>query len=97
MRTEKESIPDLKRKKENLLYTSYGVGLLGGVAGTILAISKNKKFWTCVGYWIIGSIAIGVPARIIIHNRITKINQAITQKEETAKIAEQAKEVEKGK
>jgi hypothetical protein len=80
MKLETLNSTQLKQKKNNLLLTSYSVGTIAGVGAAIYAISKKKKFWTIIGWWIVGSIAVGVPSRLFIHKRINKIDALMEEK-----------------
>ncbi len=59
----------------NIQYTTSGLGLLGGIAGVIYSNRTGGHFWRGVGYFFLGSIVVGVAARLValpFENKIIK-------------------------
>jgi hypothetical protein len=59
----------------NINYACAGLSVLGGVAGVIYSNSTGGGFWRGVGYYLLGSFAVGVGTRVIalpFENKILK-------------------------
>ena len=54
-----------KARITNINLVVAGFALAGAIAGAIYAKRTGGKFWRYVGYWIAGSVAVGLPARLI--------------------------------
>lgn len=70
-------IDKLKRKNTNIYLAASGVSMLGGIGGIVYGISKKKSGWQKFGLFLIGSIAIGVPAGIVSRSFTAKNEDAI--------------------
>jgi hypothetical protein len=65
-----------ENQKARILNISYVVGsisFLGSVGGLMYANRTGGKFWRYVGYFIVGGMVLGVPAKIISLPFINKI------------------------
>lgn len=71
-------LSDLDKKAKNTVLVYSTAGLVGGIAGLGYAVYKQKTFWGKVGFFILGSLAVGVPVRIAM---ISKANSLVAEKE----------------
>lgn len=59
----------------NINYVCAGVSVLGGIAGVVYSNRTGGGFWRGVGYYLLGSFAVGVGTRLIalpFENKILK-------------------------
>jgi hypothetical protein len=49
----------------NINYVIGSISFLGSVGGLIYANRTGGKFWRYVGYFIVGGMVLGVPAKIV--------------------------------
>lgn len=57
----------------NIAYVVGSISFLGSVGGLMYANRTGGKFWRYVGYFIVGGMVLGVPAKIISLPFINKI------------------------
>jgi len=57
----------------NIGYVVGSISFLGSVGGLIYANRTGGKFWRYVGYFIVGGMVLGVPAKIISLPFVNKI------------------------
>ena len=57
----------------NIGYVIGSISFLGSVGGLIYANRTGGKFWRYVGYFIVGGMVLGVPAKIISLPFVNKI------------------------
>jgi hypothetical protein len=75
----------------NIGYVIGSISFLGSVGGLIYANRTGGKFWRYVGYFIVGGMIVGVPAKIISLPFVNKIigeskdNPTSTETKETQK------------
>ncbi len=72
-------IKNIESSKEqrisNITYATAGIGLIGSIVGVIYSSRTGGGFWRGVGYFILGSLVFGTPAKIgstIFVNKIIK-------------------------
>ena len=64
-----------KARLSNIFLLLTSISTLGSVGGLIYANKTGGKFWRYVGYFIVGGMVVGIPARIIalpFQNKIIK-------------------------
>ncbi len=69
-------------------YVQGGLTLAGAIGGLIYSQKTGGGFWRGVGYWVLGSLIVGIPTMLITNPMKTKIlkdiensqNQVITNK-----------------
>lgn len=49
----------------NWNYIQWAAGILGAISGLFYAYRTGGGFWRYVGYWILGSIILSLPAAVI--------------------------------
>jgi len=62
-----------KARIVNIQYVLGSISFLGSVGGLIYANRTGGKFWRYVGYFIVGGMIVGVPAKIISLPFVNKI------------------------
>jgi len=62
----------LQSKNINANVTMITVGLLGSVAGVIVAHKMGYKFWGKVGFYFLGAGVVGLPMHLIFANKIAE-------------------------
>ena len=86
---------DQEKKSElNKLYGQHAavniqmsaIALAGSIAGVVYSVKKGNGFWPGVGYWILGGMVIGIPARIAFANKKTSLNAQIKTLESDLKV-----------
>lgn len=70
-----KKLAELKRKQANTNLIYLGSGLVGGIGGLTYAVVKQKSFWGKVGFFILGSLVVGVPVRMAMIARTNKLNE----------------------
>lgn len=67
--------PSQEVRYNNITYIAASVGILGSVAGVIYSKKTGGGFWRGVGYWVLGGMVAGIPARLVavpFQNKILK-------------------------
>jgi hypothetical protein len=59
------SLTELEAKKTTLIQQNMGIGIVGAIAGVVYAKNTGGGFWRYIGYWIAGSIVVGIIPRIV--------------------------------
>ncbi len=54
-----------KQRIQNIDLVVGSVVLLGAIGGVVYAKRTGGGFWRYVGYWIVGSLVAGIPARLV--------------------------------
>ena len=62
-----------QQKLNNITLIIGGFGLLGGIGGVIYSNRTGGGFWRGVGYYFVGSLALGLPLRLALTPSINKI------------------------
>jgi hypothetical protein len=62
-----------KQKLNNITLIIGGFGLLGGIGGVIYSRRTGGGFWRGVGYYFVGSLALGLPLRLALTPAINKV------------------------
>lgn len=57
--------PNQEERYKNINYLVGSIALIGSIGGVIYANKTGGGFWRYVGFWIVGGLVTGVPARII--------------------------------
>lgn len=66
MATNKETLtPNQKARINNIDMITGSIALLGAIGGVMYAKKTGGGFWRYVGYWIVGGLASGIPARLV--------------------------------
>ena len=85
METNKETLtPNQKARINNINMITGSIALLGAIGGVMYAKRTGGGFWRYVGYWIVGGMVTGIPARLValpFKNNILK--KADTQNQQT--------------
>jgi hypothetical protein len=68
-----ERIIELKNKIAMNNYIVSGLSLTGGIAGVFIAAKRGNKFWGKVGYFVAGSILVGLAAGIATAPKTVKL------------------------
>lgn len=71
----------------NIRAVESGISLIGSIAGVIYSKKTGGGFWRGVGYFILGGLIFGVPARLIgtpFINKIIKEAKTGTQQQQTS-------------
>lgn len=66
------SSTDDKKKMINANMYAGLASAIGGIAGIVYNMKTKGGFWRGAGFFILGSLAVGVPARIIIYSNLSK-------------------------
>jgi uncharacterized membrane protein YeaQ/YmgE (transglycosylase-associated protein family) len=61
----KLTLEELKGKKTTLTQQNMLIGVVGAIVGVVYAKKTGGGFWRYIGYWIAGSIVVGVIPRIV--------------------------------
>lgn len=72
-----------KSRLANINYVVGSVALLGSIGGVIYSHKTGGGFWRGVGYWILGGLALSLPAKVIslpFSNKILKEGDASNSK-----------------
>lgn len=62
-----------KERIANINYVVGSISFLGSVGGLIYANRTGGKFWRYVGYFILGGMVVGAPAKLVSLPFINKI------------------------
>jgi hypothetical protein len=62
-----------KQRIANISYVVGSISLLGSVGGLIYANRTGGRFWRYVGYFILGGMVVGAPAKLVSLPFINKI------------------------
>lgn len=54
-----------KQRLANINYVVGSVALLGSIGGVIYSHKTGGGFWRGVGYWILGGLALSLPAKVV--------------------------------
>ncbi len=54
-----QEITRIEGKMKEINIIRAGAGMAGGIAGLTFAVVKKKKFWTRVGFYILGGMIVG--------------------------------------
>lgn len=80
-----------KTRITNVAYVVGSIYTLGSVGGLIYANKTGGKFWRYVGYFIVGGMVVGIPAKII---SLPFINKIVKESKDNP-ISKQTTEVKK--
>lgn len=75
--------PNQKARINNINMIAGSIALIGSIGGVVYAKKTGGGFWRYVGYWIVGGLVIGVPARLValpFKNGILKAGDKATPK-----------------
>lgn len=64
-----------KQRIANINYVVGSIALIGSIGGVIYSHKTGGGFWRGVGYWIVGGLALSLPAKVIslpFENKILK-------------------------
>ena len=88
MATNNETLtPNQKARINNIDMITGSIALLGAIGGVMYAKKTGGGFWRYVGYWIVGGLASGIPARLValpFKNAILKNGDTQTPKTEVS-------------
>lgn len=73
----------------NIVWLTGSIGLLGSVGGIIYAHKTGGHFWRYVGYFILGGMITGIPARVVALPFENKIIKEAQDNEETSSQVQQ--------
>ncbi len=87
-----ENLSDNQQQRiTNIAYVVGSISFLGSVGGLMYANRTGGKFWRYVGYFIVGGMVVGVPAKIISLPFINKIVGESKDKPSTVETKEEDK------
>jgi len=72
---DKELSVNAKQRILNIQMVQASFAFLGGIGGVVYSNKTGGGFWRGVGYWIVGSVAVGVVGKLIalpFENKIIK-------------------------
>jgi len=62
-----------KQKINNITLIIGGFSILGGIGGVMYSHKTGGGFWRGVGYYFLGSLALGLPLRLALTPSINKV------------------------
>lgn len=63
---EKVTLTDNQKARiKNIDMVTGSIALIGAIGGVVYAKKTGGGFWRYVGYWIVGALVVGTPARLI--------------------------------
>ncbi len=61
-----ENLTDNQKERiRNIQAIAASISLVGSIGGVIYAKKTGGGFWRYVGYWILGGLVTGIPAKLI--------------------------------
>ncbi len=76
------TLPELKAKRNTLMFQTYGLGLAGGVGGLLINSRNKGSFGKGLLLFIAGGVALGLVPRLAYFGpKILAIDQIIAEKE----------------
>ena len=83
MKSNQELNRNQQARFDNIFLLTSSIGLLGSIGGVIYAHKTGGHFWRYVGYFILGGMITGIPARIVALPFENKIIKEAQDNEET--------------